>query len=113
MSDQPYTLSANCQRQIRSATHDDGQHDAVAKIVMAEVERARKVKPLVWVRSAYAWQEAYPFSGHRYTIFDRDFATWICRFQGEVFANCKTEDEAKAACEAHHEQFILSNLEDV
>jgi len=119
MTPQPYTLTEAEYDACVDAAVASRKGTATTRIDVANAvyrlgfQRGRVVKPLAFTKQSYLWQEAEPSIGHRYTIFNRDFVTWVCRINGDIFAYGQTATEADSACQAHHEQFVLSMLEAV
>jgi len=103
-------LSEETQNAIRAVTHDDAQHTAVEAIVVAAVERARVVAPLVWDFAQYllTWR-----SGSYRVIHVHENQYRACVVNGGMndwIGQCMSADEAKAACQAHHAAYVLSML---
>jgi len=78
-------------------------------------ERARVVKPLVW--RAVVENEWFKTTDRHYEVFAQQggsgdfYARDIWR--GDTVIDGGSLDEAKAACQKRHEQFVLSMLEPV
>ena len=78
-------------------------------------ERSRVVKPLVW--RAVVENEWFKTTDRHYEVFAQQggsgdfYARDIWR--GDTVIDGGSLDEAKAACQKHHEQFVLSMLEPV
>jgi len=72
------------------------------------VERARRVKPLVWAKRAH-----YDEALDRYTAgFIRgEEKNFHASHMGDTIGFFDTIDEAKAACQKRHDEFVLSQLE--
>jgi hypothetical protein len=85
------------------------------------VERARRVKPLVWAEINVGESlEAYEVDGFAasYRVYRDPFEDdlpWTAEWSddyGEGGDGYATLEQAKAACQAHHAAFVLSQLED-
>lgn len=77
------------------------------------VERAHKVKPLVWYPNgsgAYFWA-----LGELYIVRALTNGEYSASYAGidDLDGDFQTEHEAKTACQKHHEAFVLSQLEQV
>jgi hypothetical protein len=75
------------------------------------VERAHKVKPLVWYPNgsgAYFWA-----LGELYIVRALTNGEYSASYAGidDLDGDFQTEHEAKTACQKHHEAFVLSQLE--
>lgn len=77
------------------------------------VERAHKVKPLVWYLNgsgAYFWALS-----ELYIVRALTNGEYSASYAGidDLDGDFQTEHEAKTACQKHHEAFVLSQLEQV
>jgi uncharacterized PurR-regulated membrane protein YhhQ (DUF165 family) len=96
---------------------DDDQHASVEMMVQDAfnlgIERGRVVKPLVWSAFECYWARAVA-SGSTYMVGNLLNVSVAHHYQQRVeesLGSFSAADEAKAACQAHHEQFVLSTLD--
>ncbi len=76
------------------------------------VERARKVKPLVWRRSDNR-DGGFALFCKRYAVTNYKLDKGLIYYETEPFKRQSAEsvDEAIAACQKHHDELVLSQLE--
>ena len=74
-------------------------------LIQAAYDYGRRVKPLVWTCDVLEDR----LSGPYLLFFDKQ---WCAAFNGSSFLPYyKTEEEAKNACQQHHNELILGALE--
>ena len=80
-------------------------------LIQAAYDYGRRVKPLVWVENVLPLASNWHSGRYRISFVPRD--KWVVFFEVNyiIFSMFDTADEAKLACQKHHNKFILGALE--